>query len=346
METKKDYIWVDELKGIGILLVVLGHSINYVESSVGDVGVIADIINFWIYSFHMPLFFVISGFLQRNSEMNKTDCYSREKIINKMIDMGIPYLFFSFIFWLSKIVMSDNVNNKIGIKELLLVWINPLSSLWFIYLLLVFYLLRVFIFKKNISNKIIIISSFILCISSYYITVPVVLQGTVLFRFMRFSLYYGIGISLYDHYENFVNIAIRKMRLLISILLIASAVLIGISYFVDSFSLVMVVLCMLELWLLFVCAINQKNVTILGSIWGKSSLGIYLLHDYFVCLIVIIFKKLSVVGGNSGVWLCILLTFLIASLCSLILYKIMNRFFGGGWIFHPTKIFKKKQATN
>lgn len=46
---KKNYI--DIAKGIGIILVILGHS-----------GVNSEIKDF-IYGFHMPLFFVISGYL-------------------------------------------------------------------------------------------------------------------------------------------------------------------------------------------------------------------------------------------------------------------------------------------
>lgn len=49
-ETKR-YAWIDCMKGIGIILVVLGHI--YRDNYVG----------LWIYSFHMPLFFMLSGYL-------------------------------------------------------------------------------------------------------------------------------------------------------------------------------------------------------------------------------------------------------------------------------------------
>ncbi len=51
---RKDYI--DAMRGLGILLVVLGHSI----------GDIYDPVNKIILSFHMPLFFFISGMVARN----------------------------------------------------------------------------------------------------------------------------------------------------------------------------------------------------------------------------------------------------------------------------------------
>ncbi len=42
--------WVDIARGIGIILVILGHI------GIGKVGK-------FIYSFHIPLFFFLSGFL-------------------------------------------------------------------------------------------------------------------------------------------------------------------------------------------------------------------------------------------------------------------------------------------
>lgn len=54
--------WVDNLKGILIILVVAGH----VLQSAIDMNMTSeymDNIFKWIYSFHMPLFFVISGFV-------------------------------------------------------------------------------------------------------------------------------------------------------------------------------------------------------------------------------------------------------------------------------------------
>lgn len=46
--------YIDIVKGIGIFLMVLGHS--YSEDN-------ASLIIKWLYSFHMPLFFIVSGVL-------------------------------------------------------------------------------------------------------------------------------------------------------------------------------------------------------------------------------------------------------------------------------------------
>lgn len=43
--------WIDYLKGLGIILMIIGHSSIY-----------QPVIK-WIYGFHMPLFYMLSGYL-------------------------------------------------------------------------------------------------------------------------------------------------------------------------------------------------------------------------------------------------------------------------------------------
>ena len=51
--------FIDSLKGFAILLVLWGHSIQYLCSGI---DFFQNFIFKIIYSFHMPLFFLISGF--------------------------------------------------------------------------------------------------------------------------------------------------------------------------------------------------------------------------------------------------------------------------------------------
>ena len=49
MENKKRIVWIDQLKGIAFIFVIIGH-----------LG-IGKTFKSWIYSFHMPLFFFAAG---------------------------------------------------------------------------------------------------------------------------------------------------------------------------------------------------------------------------------------------------------------------------------------------
>jgi fucose 4-O-acetylase-like acetyltransferase len=61
--------WVDTAKGFGIILVVLGHALRGLVSS--EILTSTPLVRFaddWIYAFHMPLFFFLSGlFLFRST---------------------------------------------------------------------------------------------------------------------------------------------------------------------------------------------------------------------------------------------------------------------------------------
>lgn len=55
-------IWADALKGLLIVLVVLGHSIQASMLQLGE-SFLDDYLWNLIYSFHMPAFMAISGFV-------------------------------------------------------------------------------------------------------------------------------------------------------------------------------------------------------------------------------------------------------------------------------------------
>lgn len=77
---KARLLWIDSAKGIGVLLVVLGHLL--LESNLPSV-------NRFIYSFHMPLFFLISGFLQTKLRAGN--------LRNKAARLLIPFLTFTIL---------------------------------------------------------------------------------------------------------------------------------------------------------------------------------------------------------------------------------------------------------
>ena len=59
---KKYYTWINIARGIGMILVVLGHAADDTWIRSENNNYIAKFVIDFIYSFHMPLFFFISGF--------------------------------------------------------------------------------------------------------------------------------------------------------------------------------------------------------------------------------------------------------------------------------------------
>jgi fucose 4-O-acetylase-like acetyltransferase len=81
METQKKHLdYIDLVKGVGIILVVWGHTYQ------------ACPIRSYIYSFHMPLFVFVSGILYKDYAFDK-------QLLHKLNRLVIPFIFFSLLSW-------------------------------------------------------------------------------------------------------------------------------------------------------------------------------------------------------------------------------------------------------
>lgn len=90
--------WVDVAKGIGIILVILGH-----------MPTIPILIRLWIFSFHMPLFFFVSGYLYNV----KDESISLNSLLKKKTRKILkPYVIFSILF-----VLLDYLVLNISLDE-------------------------------------------------------------------------------------------------------------------------------------------------------------------------------------------------------------------------------------
>ena len=84
IKEKQRLDYIDTIRGIGILFVVIGHHL------LGADGLVV-----WIYSFHMPLFFIITGYLYAYKKDKCKDI--KALIINKAKSLMYPYINFSLI---------------------------------------------------------------------------------------------------------------------------------------------------------------------------------------------------------------------------------------------------------
>lgn len=81
LSAKERYLFVDIAKGIGILLVMFAH-VNYTPALLT-----------YIYAFHMPLFFVLSGMLFRKEKY----CSFAQFFKKRFLKLICPYMFFYII---------------------------------------------------------------------------------------------------------------------------------------------------------------------------------------------------------------------------------------------------------
>lgn len=105
LNNRSDYI--DSCRAIGIILVVLGHT-YWIPNALYNV----------IYAFHMPLFFIISGFLYNKEKYNAMSL--KTITVKKAKSYLIPYFTFAFVNLILQIIFKLIFNRTlVGINYIL-----------------------------------------------------------------------------------------------------------------------------------------------------------------------------------------------------------------------------------
>ena len=126
---------IDILRGIGIVLVVLGHGIQFANGAAyrNSGQVFEDPIFRLIYGFHMPFFLLLGGFLASYSLTAHT---WREEICRKFLQLGIPIAVWGTIEFVCKCATEGFELSP----HLFVSWVRfCLTNNWFLWAVLVSY---------------------------------------------------------------------------------------------------------------------------------------------------------------------------------------------------------------
>lgn len=268
--------WVDIAKGFSILLVIVGHSIPHR----GFFKLIWSI----IFSFHMPLFFIISGFLFKSDEF--------KNLIRKNFKrMLIPYLITYTIYFIYMIITS---NGKISIYLVSMLYgsgkqvpsiptIQSIGALWFL----------VTLFLSNLIFNWILRNSF--------------KKGTLVqFIYIIFACIIGYLLKNIEYLPWSLDLA-----LISQVFLYTGYKLKNFKLFNGSKIPISSILILICLWLIcinnYAFDLNQRvyrdfTITLVGSISG--SIMIFYLSSY-ISKIPILNNFLTFCGRESLIILCI-----------------------------------------
>ena len=127
--------WVDDVKVIACILVVLGHFFqSMTKSNILPKNHLYEWFEMTIYYFHVPLFFICSGYLyQKYSKVNSAKSWCRN-VKKKALTLGVPYVFFTTTTWILKKAFSSSINDQIGgLRDTL--FLHPTAPYWYLYAL-------------------------------------------------------------------------------------------------------------------------------------------------------------------------------------------------------------------
>ncbi len=130
-------VWQDRAKGIGITLVVFGHAMRGLTGAhiAPDIAAI-HAIDYTLYLFHMPLFFLLAGLNVERSARRGPQSFLRDKLHT----IVWPYFLWSTAQGLVLVRLSGAVNIPLTYGDLARILWAPISQFWFLYALMVCHL--------------------------------------------------------------------------------------------------------------------------------------------------------------------------------------------------------------
>lgn len=329
--------WIDLAKGYTILLVVIGHVLlgllnsnrfsEHTESLSFIIGV--------IYSFHMPVFFILSGYTY-GYKKNETFRDYGKSISKKFLSLSVPYVVFSIIMFLLKYIGQSEVRNGISIEHLLNIYKAPIDFLWFLYTLFFIFVIAELL-DLFIKNEKVVFLFFIIgfIVFNIFPTDVYFIQRTMIWGVF---FYFGKILSSKSHILNSNKLFTFNSIAFICYVIIWS--LISNLEKTNYDALGILGTCGAVFGSMMVLSLFNKVKS--GKLYsyfvkvGLISLPIYLLHNAIASVTRIMLLKIGIT--SFVLHLCIGLV--VAWFGSLILFGIIKRIWKFDLIFYPNKYVK------
>ena len=172
--------WVDDVKVIACILVVLGHFFqSMAKANILPESDLYKWFNTTIYYFHVPLFFICSGYLyQKYSKVNSVSSWCKN-VAKKALALVVPYATFTTATWMLKKMFSSSVNDPLGSLSDIL-FLHPTAPYWYLYALF-----------------------FIFLVTPTFGGVKVAIVGLIIALFAKILILTGGGVRAYMPYLRF-----------------------------------------------------------------------------------------------------------------------------------------------
>lgn len=123
--------WVDYAKAVGIVLVVYGHvARGLVNAGLPVDPLLRGLVDSIVYSFHMPLFFFLSGLHFREALAKRGGL---GLVLNKVDTIFYPYVVWSLLQGGIEVGLAPYTNSHVGWGEVLALLWAPRAQFWFLH---------------------------------------------------------------------------------------------------------------------------------------------------------------------------------------------------------------------
>lgn len=256
-----------------MLLVVLGHAVS--DTLMGNRAVKVPVLLFdFIYSFHMPLFFFLAGFVSAKIMDMKTVKEKERYIIARFVRLMVPYTVVGILYIPLKFMLSTEVRTSIQENNLLfdfLTGTNPNFQLWTLYTLFICALLLCLF--NQVGVRLLLILAFSLKVIDWFWICPI----KIIHYVMNDALFFTLGIAA--NKTELKTAAFKTVKFKTGISFIALIVLNVINHYIKSGFLELITALA---GILTVCEISmllQRVHTPALDVMGAYSMDIYIMAN-------------------------------------------------------------------
>ena len=285
---------LDIAKGIGIILVVLGHCLDgLIISGYFPATVLWPRLTLWtIYIFHMPLFFVVSGHLASGKHRPVGSTLAR--LLSTIV---YPYFLWSILEGLTLIYLSRFTNSHLPISSLYkILWI-PLIPYWFLYALFICHVGYLAIRKLSHRWQLIVAIAVFVAPLFFMETIGR-LQLMIVQETVRGFLYFVLGVISVQQVKQLGTWAAATASVLFAVLAVAlyQSQVGGIT---GTIAVVPVAIAGITATLAWSRVLAEQDgpfirkLTTTLAFLGRYSMSIYVMHIFFTAGVRIALKRLT-----------------------------------------------------
>lgn len=195
MDQKKTHFdEIDIAKGIGICFVVFGHALKQIEV---ESSVIAAML-LVIHSFHMPLFFMLSGFV--SAKLLRMEREDRPGYVKARASRLLtPYFVMSLLYLPLKMALSSVALRPYDLSSSwrILIGQSPDTTIWYLYILFWCHIVSVTIVRKN-NLPWVLAAAFVVSAAAHIFAWPLKLPG--------YFVFFVLGLFIREHYDTFLSL--------------------------------------------------------------------------------------------------------------------------------------------
>ncbi|HMG08151.1 MAG TPA: acyltransferase family protein [Mucilaginibacter sp.] len=265
--------WVDYSKGIGIVLAVYGHVIRGLkEAGAIDDGTFFRYSDTFVYSFHMPLFFILSGYFFYDSFIKDPAKFT----INKFKTLLYPFVIWSLLQTLVEVLLNKFTNTKIPPEALITCIFIPRDQFWFVYALFFIFILNALFFR--ITKKF----GLYISIATWFIYWGFHYNLGPFNQTFQYLIFFNIGIIFSRFNKQFFVLLKSNKLLLLNIFLFTLFEYLYFSITKNTRSFHFLFITVAVLGSLIIMQLSERavlnKILIFFIFLGKESLAIYLVH--------------------------------------------------------------------